>query len=83
MEKKYRLLREPFLNTRDKIIAGEINIPKIEEDPIEETEEILKGIPGFWLQCLMNHPAIRDIITEEGMLFLHLSQKSMYITFTR
>jgi hypothetical protein len=66
------LLREPFLNTRDKIIAGEIDIPKTEEDPVEETEEILKGIPGFWLQCLMNHPAIRDIVTEAGNDFRYV-----------
>eukprot|EP00596_Hydrurales_sp_CCMP1899_P008718 CAMPEP_0119037828 /NCGR_PEP_ID=MMETSP1177-20130426/6339_1 /TAXON_ID=2985 /ORGANISM="Ochromonas sp, Strain CCMP1899" /LENGTH=348 /DNA_ID=CAMNT_0006999549 /DNA_START=153 /DNA_END=1199 /DNA_ORIENTATION=- len=88
LEKKYRLLREPFLNTRDKIVAGEINVPKVEEDPIEETEEILKGIPGFWLQCLMNHPAIRDIITEEdvpameALTNIKCEYNETYVSFT-
>jgi hypothetical protein len=25
----------------------------------------IKGIPGFWSQCLMQHPSTMDIITEE------------------
>ena len=37
------------------------------EDQAEEAEEeIVKGIPGYWAQCLVNHPAVEDICTTEG-----------------
>jgi Nucleosome assembly protein (NAP) len=36
------------------------------EEPADDGEK-LKGIPGFWAQCLVNHPAIQDIITQEDI----------------
>lgn len=33
----------------------------------EEAAEESKGIPGFWLACLLNHPAIGELITEEDV----------------
>jgi hypothetical protein len=37
-------------------------------DVEEEADEadVAVGIPGYWAQCLVNHPAIEDICTHEG-----------------
>lgn len=31
--------------------------------------DIPRGIPGYWTQCLVNHPAVQLTITPEGDLF--------------
>ena len=38
--------------------------PNVEEEA--EAVDAPKGIPGYWAQCLVNHPAVEDICTHEG-----------------
>ena len=35
------------------------------EEEVDEAD-VAVGIPGYWAQCLVNHPAIEDICTHEG-----------------
>ena len=71
LESKYRVLKLPLLASRDKIVSGEVDVPKAADDETPEDAEELeedapKGIPGYWAQCLVNHPAVEDICTTEG-----------------
>lgn len=42
------------------------SLPNTEEEA--EAVDAPKGIPGYWAQCLVNHPAVEDICTHEGEL---------------
>lgn len=70
LETKYRELKKPIYHSQGQIISGEVDVPA-EEGPDPSSEdaegEKMKGIPGFWAQALLNHPAIQDIVAMEDM----------------
>ncbi len=68
LEMKFHELRTPLADRRRDIINGLIEVPETETvppttEPSPEDAEI-KGIPGFWLQTLGNHPVTGDLISE-------------------
>jgi len=71
LEKKYREKRSPFFDRRRDIVNGAIEVEdeSMPEDsaPAQSSPEDadMKGIPGFWLQALSNHPVTSEFITEE------------------
>ena len=69
LETKYRELRKPVYANQGKIISGEVDVPAEGPDASSEDveEEDMKGIPGYWAQALLSHPAIREIVTEEDV----------------
>ncbi len=79
LEKKYLELYKPLYEKRAKIVTGsyeptdeEVTLgKKVDEEEDredEEKEEVddkdVKGVPGFWLVSLKNHPQIAKTITE-------------------
>ena len=56
LEKKYLELYRPLYDQRAGIVNG------AEAD--QESQDKIKGIPDFWLTCLMNHPTISELINE-------------------
>jgi nucleosome assembly protein 1-like 1 len=72
LEQKYQALYKPLYDKRVPLISGE-EAPKLsEEDESNIPEDApdggdAKGIPGFWLQALGQHPDISDYIAEEDL----------------
>jgi len=74
LEKKFRELKAPQMEKRYQIIHGLVEVESLVPEPevvVEnEEEEKVVGIPGFWLQCLQNHPNVGDLITDEDVTAL-------------
>jgi nucleosome assembly protein 1-like 1 len=74
LEQKYLALKQPLYVSRNQYISGEVDVP-VEEaspdaasEPVEADEEAdVKGIPGFWLQCLGAHHVTGELIAEEDV----------------
>lgn len=60
---KYLAQRRVIYEQRKGVIVGET----IVEIGGASSEEGVKGIPGFWLKALCNHPGIGEFITEEDV----------------
>lgn len=70
LEKKYEEFRAPVFEKRASVIAGdvEVELEGAESKPEGEQEgEEEKGIPGFWYQCISNHPAVGSLVTEHDL----------------
>ena len=68
LEEKYRGLYAPLYAERASIVKGEVDVDAGAPDDGEvadESEEVPKGIPDFWLCALRNHEAIAEQITEK------------------
>jgi hypothetical protein len=75
LEAKFRGVRQPLYDLRQQIVSGaveptltaedEAEIPASESTP-EGAPEV-KGIPGFWGQCLTNSSVISDAITDDDI----------------
>jgi nucleosome assembly protein 1-like 1 len=97
LEQKFLEKKLPLFEKRNAIILGDFE-PPITEDNTDEgeiegqVEGEEKGIPGFWLQCLGNHPSCGDFITEDDVSALEAltdlqcvydeSYSSFTLTFT-
>jgi len=82
LEQKYFNERKPLLERRHGIVSGAVEVPipadvqaasgtdvaVIGDTPAEEDEE--KGVPGFWLQCIQNHPVLGAMIQEHDFAIL-------------
>ena len=70
LENKYRELKKPIYHSQSQIVSGEVDVPA-EEGPDPSSEdaegEAVKGIPGYWAQALINHPAVQEIVSMEDM----------------
>lgn len=73
LEKKFFDERKPLLEKRHNIVSGavEVVVPaEIEavdskkDGAEEEEEEEGKGVEGFWLQCIQNHPHLGGMLAE-------------------
>lgn len=79
LEAKYRGLRQPLYEQRQRIVAGEVEPELTPEElaQVEDTEATpegmgeIRGIPGFWTQCLTNSMVIGDIITDDDIAALN------------
>ena len=68
LEEKYRGLYAPLYAERASIVKGEVDVDAGapgEGEVADESEEMPKGIPDFWLCALRNHEAIAEQITEK------------------
>lgn len=96
LEQKFRERRAPVYEQRRKVVNGLVEVeveagqPEDAPAPASEPEEgaDLKGIPGFWLQCLGNHPVTSDFIQEDDAPLLSaiedikVEYDEEYTTFT-
>ncbi|KAK1373388.1 putative nucleosome assembly protein (NAP) [Heracleum sosnowskyi] len=58
----------------DKVLELEQQYNKVRKPIYEKRNEVLKGIPDFWLTALVSHPGLGDYITEEDQkIFKYLS----------
>lgn len=74
LEAKYRRLKQPFYNQRQQIVVGAVEptfTPEeeshIPEASTEEGAAPVRGIPGFWSQCLTNSSLIGDFVTDDDL----------------
>lgn len=69
LEKKYDLLRSPILEKRKDIVSGDVEVELEGTDSVSEADDKDKvtGIPGFWYQCIANHPAIGTLLSEDDL----------------
>lgn len=72
LEKKYDTLRAPLLEKRKSVVVGEIDV-QLEDTETgseirdEEEKVVEKGIPGFWYQCIANHPTVGSLVSEDDV----------------
>lgn len=67
LEKKYFDLRAPLLAKRADVVTGKVDVA-VETDDNTTTPEStsdVKGIPGFWLQAIANHPSLSELLGEQ------------------
>lgn len=58
----------------DKVLELEQQYNKVRKPIYDKRNEVLKGIPDFWLTVLVSHPGLGDYITEEDQkIFKYLS----------
>lgn len=70
LEKQYELLRAPILEKRKDIVSGDVEVELEGSDSVPEPsddDDKEVGIPGFWYQCIANHPAIGSLLSEEDL----------------
>jgi nucleosome assembly protein 1-like 1 len=94
LERKYNEKRAPIYAKRRQIVAGEVEpeFPAPEEGsadlPAETSENPVKGIPGFWLGALANHPVTGEFIQQDDTAALEsleditIQYDETYNTFT-
>jgi len=83
LEQKYFNERKPLLERRHGIVSGvvEVAIPAdvqaatgtdvaVPEPGAGAEEEEEKGVEGFWLQCIQNHPTLGNMIHEHDFPIL-------------
>ena len=79
LEVKFSALRQPLHEQRQRIVAGEVE-PELTAEEMAQVEDVeatpegqdeIKGIPGFWVQCLTNSMVIGDISTDEDVAALN------------
>ena len=83
LEKKYSARLQPLFDTRAQIICGdqddaiakeEANKPKNEDEKkeddsaaMQESDEVIKGVPQFWICAMTQLETIGEMITEEDV----------------
>lgn len=69
LEKKYHEQRMTVYEKRRKAVAGEEEVESpSDSEPAEEGS--VKGMPGFWLGAISNHPMLSTYITEPDLVLL-------------
>jgi nucleosome assembly protein 1-like 1 len=65
LELKYLAQRRVIYEQRKQVITGEA--AEALNSELSTGTDGVKGVPGFWLRALCNHPGIGDFITEEDI----------------
>ncbi|TDH73007.1 hypothetical protein CCR75_008383 [Bremia lactucae] len=73
LELKYEKLYQPFYKQRADIVSGAREVEAVTAATAESSEadiipeEIVKGVPGFWLRAFMNHSVLSELIQERDL----------------
>jgi nucleosome assembly protein 1-like 1 len=69
LEQKYLPQKQELWAKRTAYVSGAKD-SELEVAPGETDEDEIKGVPGFWVQCLANHPEIGEFIHEDDVPIL-------------
>jgi nucleosome assembly protein 1-like 1 len=69
LEKQFYELRKPIFKKRADVLNGKVDV-EVESSSADapapaSTSSGIKGIPGFWLQCIANHPTASSLLGEK------------------
>eukprot|EP00522_Entomoneis_paludosa_P003328 CAMPEP_0172471326 /NCGR_PEP_ID=MMETSP1065-20121228/67760_1 /TAXON_ID=265537 /ORGANISM="Amphiprora paludosa, Strain CCMP125" /LENGTH=361 /DNA_ID=CAMNT_0013229421 /DNA_START=963 /DNA_END=2048 /DNA_ORIENTATION=- len=70
LEKRFAGLVKPIYNERHLVVCGEKDQDIAQETgsrPDPDVDEVLKGIPHFWVTCISNHETAGEIVTEQDV----------------
>lgn len=67
LEKQFYELRKPIYKKRADVLNGRVDVEVESADgaPSAPSTSGIKGIPGFWLQCIANHPTASSLLGEK------------------